>query len=122
MPATVPTARRRDDYLSGNRRLYLRGRFSWLSGTNLGAGPGVVGFAGGGAVDLVDDREHPRRLVARESIAAVNAQGVQGRRGGAVRDRDHGRDALAEALVGNADDNRVRHGRVRLQRRLDLFR
>ena len=40
------------------------------------------------------------------------------RAGPGLHDRDH---PLAPAVVGHADDDRVEHGGVRLQRRLDLF-
>src|SRR5690606_5445891 len=84
-------------------------------------GPGVVGLAAGGALDLRDDVEGARDLVAGELLAAVRDHVVvRGRAAGTeLDDRDH---LLAPALVGHADDERVEDVGVRLERALDLLR
>ena len=62
-----------------------------------------------------------RHLVARERVAGVRAQRVEGHR--ATRARcDHRRHGLAETGVGHADNDCVEDVGVALQHRFDLFR
>ena len=84
------------------------------------AGPRVVGLAAGGADDLGHEVQLLGHLVAGDVAAAVAVELVEGRGGAVARLHDRG-DPLAPALVGHADDDGVEHGRVRLERGLDLL-
>ena len=64
------------------------------------------------------DRAAPCRRRAAPARARRARRAVSLRARAELHDRD---DALAPALVGHADDDRVEHGGVRLHRRLDLF-
>src|SRR5581483_1655783 len=82
--------------------------------------PAVVGLAGNGPPDRVHEPDGARRLVAGQQAVHVGLQrgGIGGRTGAELDQRRH---ALAEAVVGHAEDQRVEHVRMRLERAFDLF-
>src|SRR5437763_8059721 len=85
------------------------------------AGPRVVGFAAGRAMQLVEQVHGPGHLVARHLGAAVGGDVVWSRRGPRPG-LDERRDPLAPLLVGHADHHGVEDVGMALQGGLDLFR
>src|SRR5215216_290838 len=81
----------------------------------------VVRFAGGVALERVDEQETPRLLESGEPAAAprVELGLVEVVAFGHLHERD---DDLAEAIVGRADSHAVEHARVLPQRKLDFLR
>jgi hypothetical protein len=86
------------------------------------ARPFVIDLPDGGALHLVDEHHATRALVARELRCDEVAQflGV-GERVANRPSRDHCGHRFAPIGVRHTHDDRVDHGRVRLQRFLDFF-
>src|SRR6201997_5027518 len=84
------------------------------------ARPAVVGLTGHGTADRLHEPDGARHLVPGELAAHMGLQRGQVRYGTRAKLDQRGH-ALAEAVVGHADDKRVEHVGMRLQRALDLF-
>jgi len=69
----------------------------------------------------IDQDELARRLEASETLPAVFAERVEGRRERSIRGNDPSDDPLTPFVIGDAGDGNVGHARMRAERGFDLI-
>src|ERR1700733_14736147 len=87
--------------------------------SHLAGQPATVDLAGFGMRNLIDEADHPRHLVARQTLAQVPLHALAVPVAG-VRDHNDCYQRFPKALIRDSHDGRLDHGRVTGQHRLDL--